>query len=173
MFHKKLNVVQYGTWERRTVWQFKEAMPWSVWNRFIYSSCPLNFYSDFASVPRHFHMYDLFGGICNAPASSHDLVYRKDAMIFVDLDILPDNIDEFPSEAVKWIQQLQDSGWYQNFPKELADYIFRQLMIEDGESVGVYEPMYLAVKAAGGSSFHKFNVVDKLPCERIYQIEEW
>jgi len=173
MFHSKLNVEQYGVWEGRTVWQFKSPMHWSAWQRFIHGFCPLSFYSDFASVPRHFHMYDLFGGICNAPAGSHDLVYRKDAQIFVDLDKLPDNIDDFPDEAIEWIKVLPDSGWYQNFPKELADYIFRQLMIEDGEPLGVYAPMYKAVSVAGNSSFHKFNVIDKLPCERIYQIEEW
>lgn len=172
MFHARLNAEQYGVWEGRTVWQFKSPLPWSVWNRFITASCPVGFYSDFASVPRHFHMYDAFGGRCNSPAGGHDLIYRKDAKIYVDLDRWPDNI-EFPDEAEEWIKSLSDTGWYSDFPKELADYIFRQLMIEDEEPPEVFGPMYLAVKIAGESSFHRFKVADPLPCERIYKIQEF
>lgn len=170
MFYSRLNVEEYGVWEGRTVWKFKARQSWSVWNNFISGLNPVNFYTDLASVPRHFHMYDAFGGRCNSPAAAHDLLYRKGAVIYVDLDKWPDI--EFPDKAEEWIKLLPDTGWHQNFPKELSDYIFRQLMIEDEEPSIVYEPMYLAVKNAGQSSFHKFFVADILPCERIYKIGE-
>lgn len=171
MFYARLSVEQFGVWEDRTVWRHIAPMPWSVWNSFIKAENPVGFYTDFASAPRHFRMYENYGGRCNAPADGHDLLYRKDAKIFVDLDKWPDNV-EFPDEAEEWFRRLPDTGWYQNFPKELADYIFRQLMIEDDEPKNIYKPMYLAVKVAGESSFHRFKVADPLPCERIYKIGE-
>jgi len=172
MFHNYLNVRQYGVWEGRTVWKHLSPMAWSVWNGFIGAENPLDFYTDFGSVPRHFHMYDAFGGRCNAPADGHDLLYRKGAQIFVDINQWP-NI-EFPEEAEQWLKSVSESGsgWYADFPQALSDYIFRQLMIEDGEPINIYAPMYLAVRAKGASSFHKFNVMDKLPCERIYYVQE-
>lgn len=170
MFHNPLQVRQYGVWEGRTVWQHISPMQWSVWNGFISAEIPLYFFTDFASAPRHFHLYDRFGGRCNAPADGHDLLYRKDAQIRVDLDKWPKDV-EFPKEAEKWLRNIPKSGWYTNIPKELADYIFRQLMIEDGEEPDIYDPMYFAVKVAGGSSFHRFKVADPLPCERLYVIQ--
>lgn len=169
MFHDYLEVQQYGIWGERTVWRHLSAMSWSVWEDFIHGIIPMDFYTDFASVPRHFHMYDRFGGKCNAEADVHDFLYRKNATIHIDIDKWP-NI-EFPDKAEEWLKTILKTGWHSNFPKELSDYIFRQLMIEDDESISIYDPMYLAVSLAGYSSFHRFEVNEKLPCDKLYKIK--
>lgn len=45
--------------------------------------------------------------------------------------------------------------------KEPADWYFREAMIGQGNSWFVYHPMYLAVRIAGGSSWHRMKVMDK------------
>lgn len=168
MFHAYFIGKPIGEWEGRTVWQQLAPLPWSVWNGFIKGENPLYFQTDFASAPRHFGMYEKFGGKCNQEADGHDFLYRKDAKIYVDINKWPEVF--FPLEAEKWLREIPKSSWYTNIPKELADYIFRQLMIEEDEPETIYEKMYLAVVLAGRSSYHKFKVADPLPCERFYKI---
>ena len=49
--------------------------------------------------------------------------------------------------------------------KEDADWMFREAMIGQGCSWFTYQPMYLAVRAAGGSSFHRMKVMDRFNLE--------
>ncbi len=51
--------------------------------------------------------------------------------------------------------------------KETADWYFREAMKGQGNSWFVYQPMYLAVRAAGSSSWHRMKVMDHFevdPC---------
>jgi len=169
-FHSYLDVRQYGIWEDRTVWEFLAPLKWSVFDGFISGEISVKFYSDFASAPRHFGMYENFGGKCNGPAGVHDLLYRTDAQIYIDLSKFPAERN-FPGSAELWLSTRTASGWYNDFPKSLSDFVFKQLMIEDGESDSIYDRMYTAVKYGGSSSFHQFKVADKLPCSRIYTID--
>jgi len=165
MFHAYLEARQVGTLDGRTVWQLTSALPWSICNGFISGEAPVNFWTDYASVPRHFGMYLMFGGRCNRPAAGHDYTYRKGAVITVDLDKWPSGVD-LSDESKTWLRRLPGTGRYKDPPRELADFIFLQLMIEDGEPVVVYKPMYDAVRVGGQYSYHKYCVTDPLPCER-------
>lgn len=172
MFHDHFVGSPIGIGEGdRTVWKQRERMRWSVWDGFIYGENPEQFETDFASAPRHFGMYDRFGGKCNREADVHDYAYRKDAVIFVDFEKWPDIA--FPDEVENWFKSLNEtSGLYADFPKELADLIFKQLMIEEKETDFLATFMYKAVDVFGSSSFHVYNVMDHLPLTKAFEIKE-
>ncbi len=52
--------------------------------------------------------------------------------------------------------------------KEDCDWYFREAMIGQDNSWFVYHPMWLAVRCAGGSSFHRMNVMDRFPLDKVY-----
>jgi hypothetical protein len=40
-------------------------------------------------------------------------------------------------------------------------------MIGQGRTWFIYHPMYLAVRAAGGGSYHRMNVMDKIKLDEV------
>ncbi len=165
MFANFLNVMEIGIWEKRTVWQLNQGLPFKVMDGLFSGMVPDQFITDLASVPRHFGLYEKFGGRCNRPASSHDYLYRKGAIIEFKKEIVP--AYNYPSEVWQWMNEHQ-SGQYQDFPKIIADWIFKMLILEDGEDYSTAEEMYLAVRVCGESSFNRFEVNDSLPLDRNY-----
>ncbi len=166
MFYNRFLGEEIGRWQGRTVWLTARELPWSVWGGLIKGVVPIMFYTDFASVPRHFHMYDLFGGKCNREAASHDYVYREDSVVLVSKPKLSKDV---PEDVAEWVNKV-GSGTYQGPPRFIGDNIFKRLMIESGEPAELYEPMFLAVRVGGEGSYHKFKVQDKLPCDTIVSV---
>lgn len=166
MFYSNLDVRQIGIWENRTVWKYLGPLFFSVWNGIIKSRVPTDSYTDFASVPRHFHMYDYFGGKCNKEAGAHDFLYRKGSIIQINKEIfkaLPSE-ELIPKDVHDWIKS-EPNGLCDDIPRFVSDHIFKQLMIEEGRPEILFDPMFNAVRFAGEGSFHKFAVMDVLPCD--------
>lgn len=120
------------------------------------SEAPIGFYSDGASVPRIPIIYSLWGDKVHREAFGHDLWYRKNSvMLIVD----PEISIAYPNSHIpkKYIIKKE------SISKEDADWYFRQTIIEHKTpeySWFVYQPMYLAVRMCGSSSFHRMNVED-------------
>jgi hypothetical protein len=166
MFKSNLTVTQVGVWEKRTVWQLKEGLYANILSGVISFGVPIYFFTDFASVPRHFGLYELYGGRGNKEAAAHDYLYRKGSSVSVYAKSVL-NCDS--EDLKKWISEILKgsiSATIANPPKPIADLIFRQLMIEEGESCELYDPMYEAVKVGGASSYHQYDVADRLPCDK-------
>lgn len=161
MFGARFSGEEIGRWEGRTVWNMIKPLPFWVWNGLITGEVPAPFMTDLASVPRHAHMYDLFGGKCNREGAGHDYGYRKDSIIIIKTGKITKKV---PNEVVEWAEEVR-TGTFQGAPRHIWDHIFKQLMIEDGAPPELYEPMFLAVRAGGGNSYHKFTVQDNLPCD--------
>jgi hypothetical protein len=168
-FYNKFQGEEEGSWDGRTVWSHTAALRFSVWGGLIKGEAPIAFWTDFASVPRHCHMYDIFGGRCNREADIHDLTYRKGAEVQYYPELLPAFVEKYGKDNLvcEWLKE-KESGMVGDIPKSVADLIFKQLMIEQGRPYELYKPMYLAVKFAGASSFHKFKVMDRLPLDEEY-----
>lgn len=177
MFHTNLDTRQVGMWETRTVHQLLYPLLFSAWG-LIRGIVPAWFYTDFASVPRHFGLYEMFGGRCNKESVPHDYIYRIGSILLIDwheFDLhVAANVSEIPLEVAQWLQSLYGQS-LTPIPKFVGDHIFRKLMIEEGESQLLYDPMYEAVHKAGDSSFNKFQVMDPLPMDVIDKVipVEW
>jgi hypothetical protein len=145
-FQSKLSATEIGEKSGRSVWRLNESLVFRL-NSVICIEAPKGFETDLASVPRLPLIYDAWGDRAHREAVIHDYMYRKDAH--------------------KWI-------WDKDYPvahegtisKEDADWYFRQAMILNGVSWFVYHPMYLAVRTAGASSFHKMSVTDHFPLDK-------
>jgi hypothetical protein len=169
MIHSDLDVRQRGLWEKRTVYQVLAPFRFSVWG-LIHGEVPESFYTDFASVPRHFGMYEVFGGRCNKEAVPHDYLYRKGSVLLIDWHefdkFIAVDVSEIALEVSQWLERLYGQALI-NIPKFVADLVFKQLMVEEGEDEDILNLMYNAVHLAGGSSFNIFNVADPLPMDKI------
>lgn len=166
MFHSDLTVTQVGIWESRTVWQVKEVLLSSVLNGLISCAVPCLMFTDFASVPRHYGLYEIFGGRCNKEALPHDYGYKKGSVFTISIK---PGFHCAPSDLTDWAAQMlngKDAAQVIDPPKHIVDLYFRQLMIEEGEPAELYNPMYEAVSLCGNSSYHVFDVMDKLPCDK-------
>ena len=67
---------------------------------------------------------------------------------------------------------FHDWGYRKDCPlglsKEDADWYFREAMIGRGNPWYIYHPMYLAVRFAGTSSYHRMNVMDHFELDEKY-----
>jgi len=141
-FDGLLYYAEIGERNGRTVYRLTRSLRfWLDRNRYIL--VPKGFETDLASVPRLPIVYLIWGDRAHREAVLHDYCYRVGAVIrYVD-------------------------GYTIEIPKEDADWYFRLAMISEApefkkkaQPYGIYQPMYLAVCCAGGSSFHRMNVMD-------------
>jgi hypothetical protein len=114
---------------------------WILYSPLIYESdlmgkiaVPMQFETDFASVPRLPLFYTLFGNRAHREAVIHDYLYRKDAV----------------------------TSKYKFIVREKADAVFLEAMEVRGKSFFVRWPMYLGVRLAGWTAYHKHKVSDVL-----------
>ena len=165
MFHSDLDLRQKGMWEKRAVFQLlpPTSLRFSVWG-LIEGECPVYFYTDLASVPRHLGAYERFGGRCNKESVPHDYLYRRGSILRVNPKaMIPQGL---PSEIVDWITS-SNQEYRTEIPQFIADHVFRQLMVEEKEEEELVLFMYEAVYMGGSMSFHKFAVMDPLPMDKI------
>ena len=159
MFLSNLDTRQVGIWQKRTVHQVLSPLIFSAWGC-IGGIVPAKFYTDFASVPRHFGLYETFGGRCNKEAVPHDYMYRKGSELLIDREAYKLYRD-FPECIQEWVE----SGNL-TVPKDVADSVFLRLMEEEGEDPILHHCMYEAVHMWGNGSFNRFEVMDPLPCDK-------
>jgi len=154
-----------GYFEKRLVRELIEPLIWVHDN--LRCELPVGFQSDGASVPRVPFIYDAWGDKCHREAFTHDFGYRKDSYIIVVKSV----------EINMWCDGLMPEEYIierRPIKKEDADWLLFRQSIKDhistnpktGEitttySYATYQPMYLAVRTCGGSSFHRMNVMDK------------
>lgn len=162
-----------GIWQGRDVYQLLVPLRFSVWG-FLYGEAPQSMWTDHSSVPRQSLMpiiYAKWGGRCTKESVPHDYGYRRGASLWVIWDRydtrVQTNEQEIPEDVLTWLMEHYGQEIITDIPRFVWDVIFRQLMIEEGEPLDLYDPMYLAVKLGGGSSYHVFEVMDPLPCDRI------
>lgn len=140
-FNDCLNAKEIGEFQGRTVHRLNTSLIWTHEGKRV--EIPADFETDLASVPRVPIAYLCWGDRAHREAVLHDYLYRQNALISVDLTFYrPD--------------------------KEEADWLFREAMIGQGVSWAIYHPMYIAVRTAGGSSFHRMKVTDKFPLDVRY-----
>ena len=169
MFHSFLDARQVGVWERRTVWQLIHPLLATAYNGFLRMEAPCNFYTDFASVPRHFGLYEKFGGIGNKEAVIHDLGYRKGSSLVINFSKKNDSISDVINE---WAEEYESCAVMGNKiqiyepPREIWDNIFKQLLIEEGQPSIIHDVMFQGVRLGGGSSYHCRELMDCIPCEK-------
>ncbi len=135
-----LDATEDGEWNGRTIHRLNRSHLW-VYDD-IRIEMPEGFENDQSSVPRLPVVYWIWGDRAHMEGSLHDFCYRKDAFLYRIRGQVTSR------EAIS---------------RDQADRLFRIAMIGRGRSWGIYQPMYLAVRMAGGSSFHRFNVMDRLP----------
>lgn len=141
-FHGLLDAKEVGEKNGRAVWKLNTPLVF-VLNKCRVITVPAGFETDLASVPRLPFIYTMWGDRAHREAVLHDYCYRIGAVIhYADGRMLP-------------------------IPKEDGDWYFRMAMISESiefkkkrQPYYIYQPMYLAVRCAGGSSFHKKNVMD-------------
>ncbi len=144
-FQNQLKAEEIGESSGRTVWKLLADLVFILGNRkFI---IPAGFETDFASVPRVPIAYMLWGDRAHREAVLHDYCYRKDAVIY---------------DAAREMKIIL----FREIPKEDADWMFRAAMISRGQPYYIYQPMYMAVRLCGGSSFHRMNIADHFPLDK-------
>lgn len=95
---------------------------------------PMQFETDFASVPRVPIFYMLFGDRAHREAVIHDYLYRKDAQ----------------------------TRKYPYISREKADAVFLEAMENRKKPIFVRWSMYLGVRLGGWTAYHKHKVSDIL-----------
>ena len=121
---------------------------------------PAGFPWDGASVPRWPLVYDAFGDRIHGPEIPHDYGYRKNSVLLIVDPRVNDMLGLMPEEYIirKEAMSKEDVDWY-----------FRITMREHTcpeYPERIYQPMYLAVRLAGGPAFHKMNVEDKFVLDK-------
>ncbi len=146
-FKQLLDAKEIGESGGRAVWKLDAPLVFVHGLNTV--SVPAGFETDLASVPRVPLIYTIWGDRAHREAVLHDYLYRKDAVIQQDLSD--------PARVTRAVE------------KEEADWFFRLAMITRGQPYYIYQPMYLAVRVGGRSSFHRMNVMDSFkldkPCE--------
>lgn len=128
----------------RAVHRLSKTLVWV--HELMQVETPAGFETDFASVPRLPIIYTIWGDRAHREAVLHDYLYRKGALI------LDNRTGRVLSPQV---------------PRDHADYLFREAMIGQGRSWGIYQPMYWAVRMGGGSSYHRMHVADHFPLDEV------
>lgn len=123
---------------------------------------PAGFPWDGASVPRWPLVYDAFGDRIHGPEVPHDYGYRNKSvlLIIVSAEINLAYPGPIPEEYIIRREAM---------PKEDVDWYFRITMRDHTNPVyeeRIYQSMYLAVRLAGGSAFHKMNVEDQFVLDK-------
>ncbi len=144
-FQGPLKAEEIGTSCGRTVWRLLEDLVFVLGPRKYV--IPKGFETDLASVPRVPIVYLIWGDRAHREAVLHDYLYRKDSVILNECNLIVSR----------------------EIPKEDADWLFRTAMISRGQPYYIYQPMYLAVRIAGGSYFHQMNVADHFPLDKEEQ----
>lgn len=123
---------------------------------------PIDFESDGASVPRLPLIYDAWGDRVHREAFLHDYGYRIDSVLLIIDPRVNDVCGLMPEQYILRKESI---------PKEDDDWYFR-ITIKDHKSIDkkgkeystysyfTYQPMYIAVRICGGSSFHRMKVMD-------------
>ena len=156
-FHNQIKSKDVGYNKGRLVRELTESLIWFHEEKRI--EMPVGMQSDGASVPRIPLLYVYWGDRVHREAFNHDYTYRKDAVLLI--------VD--PKDNLKYKELIPERLIKGRFPilKVDADWYFR-LTIKGHEnpeySWFVYHPMWLAVRLAGGSSFHRMNVADNFDC---------
>jgi len=152
-FFDLLDAKEIGTHDGRAVWRLNAAMVYEI-DPSKMICVPIGFETDFASVPRVPLAFWLWGDRAHREAVIHDFLYRKDAYIY-------DLAENFRTRRY-------------GIPKEDADWYFREAMMSENPDVQkkaqpyhIYQPMYLAVRACGGSSYHRMNVEDRFELDEV------
>ena len=155
---------QIGKFHGRVVHKLLRNLVWM--NGCKVAVLPFNMETDLASVPRLPLIFWWWGDRVHREAVLHDGTYRCGFKIYV-----------FRSEAEAWIFALAaheaatfipeaKNAVMQDVPKEDGDWYFREAMIGQGNSYAIYHPMYLAVRCAGDSSYHRMKVMDNFQIEQ-------
>lgn len=143
-----LDAVEIGEYDGRTVHKLNSPLIWVHEGKRV--AIPAGFETDLASVPRVPIVYCWWGDRAHREAVLHDYLYRVGASI-IEM-----------GDPLGYLRNISD------FPKEEADWLFREAMIGQGVSWTIYHPMYAAVRCAGGSSFHRMKVMDKFTLDVEY-----
>jgi len=168
-FLNNIHSEDLGYYQGRLVRRLLEPLIWIHDDLRI--EIPTDFESDGASVPRVPIIYDAWGDRAHREAFGHDYGYRTDSVILrvrdARINALCDTL--IPSEYI--LDRMP-------IIKEAADWLIFRTTIKDRTHVdkqgnvvhtygwGIYQPMYLAVRTCGGSSFHRMNVADHFEVEQ-------
>ena len=139
-FLDNLCAEQIGIFQGRVVHKLTKELVWL--NGDIRVVIPVGFETDLASVPRLPLVFLLWGDRAHREAVLHDYLYRCNAVL------------------------MRGENRVSPVEKEDADWYFREAMIGQGNSWGVYHPMYLGVRCAGASSYHRMKVMDNFQIEQ-------
>lgn len=140
-FSGLLNSTEIGMKDGRTVHRLNGCLVWAHGEKRV--EIPEGFETDLASVPRLPFIYWIWGDRAHREAVLHDYLYRIDAVLWIGTSICKD------------------------VEKKEADWLFREAMKGQGRSWGIYQPMYIAVRAAGGSSFHRMKIMDHFELDEV------
>lgn len=162
----KLCADEIGMFEGRVVHKLTKILVWL--NGTKVAVMPLNMESDLASVPRVPIIFFLWGDRAHREAYLHDFFYRCNSFIYLFRSV---------EDAVTFAMACYDAGITveelavrlgaakQPVSRDDADWYFREAMIGQGCSYGIYHLMYLGVRAGGNTSFHRMNVMDNFKLE--------
>jgi hypothetical protein len=123
---------------------------------------PTGFQSDGASVPRVPIIYSIWGDRAHREADLHDFSYRKDAKIYI---LRTDVTEEYLAKCQTLEEFIRCTVSSYSPDRPEGDFLFRAAMKGQGRSYGIYQPMYIAVRTGGASSYHRMNVMDKFPLD--------
>jgi hypothetical protein len=140
-FTDLLSATEIGEAEGRAVWKLEKPLDFILdEKRMIH--IPPGFETDLASVPRLPIIYGIWGDRAHRASVMHDYLYRIGSVV------------------------VGPGSKLTGASKEDADWYFRLAMISTGEPYYIYQPMYLAVRIGGGSSFHRMKVADHFPVDK-------
>lgn len=131
-----------GYQDGKTIWELHEMLSWC--NGIYTVVVPVGFQCDFASVPRLPVAYLLVGGMGEIAGTVHDYLYREGA-------------------------QLVDGRVTREPSRSEADYIFYNILGEEGVSWWKRKAMYHAVRYCAGQHWQKRKVMEPF----IQQQEVW
>jgi len=134
-FLNELSATEIGEYDGRAVLKLNPHLDFRLDRDRIIRS-PSGFETDLGSVPRLPVVWWLWGDRAHRECVLHDYCYRKDAVV------------------------LWADGKMTPITRADADWYFRLAMISRGQPYWIYQPMYLAVRIFGGSSFRKMKVTD-------------
>lgn len=159
-FLNNIHSEDVGYCKGRLIRRLTEPLIWV--HEFKRIEIPTDFESDGASVPRLPFIYAKWGDKVHREAFGHDYGYRKDAVMLTVRDMKINLSCEWPL-AEEYI--IARASIY----KDEADWLIFRQTIKDHEkptySWSIYQPMYLAVRLGGGSSFRRMNVLDRFNVE--------
>jgi hypothetical protein len=131
-----------GYQDGKTIWELHEMLSWC---NGIYSVVvPVGFQCDFASVPRLPVAYLLVGGMGEIAGTIHDYLYREGS-------------------------QLVDGRVTREPSRSEADYIFYNILGEEGVSWWKRKAMYHAVRVGAGRNWHKRKVMEPFIKQEVWK----